>query len=90
MVLTSHRGVVAYPKSRVRQPGGLRDPSGEMAKPESVDVEKVLSDSVGLDPRLDCVGDHVNLVGTVWFGEGVARPVDWALLFLDLVALRIT
>lgn len=65
-----------HPKSRVRQPGGLRDPGGEMALLDAVDVEKVLSDSIGLDPVLDCVGDQVNLVGTALCGEGVALPED--------------
>lgn len=90
LVFASHRGVVAHPKSRVRQPGGLRDPGDEMARLEPVDIEKVLSDSVGLESRLDCVGDHLNLAGTAWFDEGVVRPLDWVLFFLDLVALRMT
>lgn len=89
--LLSRRDVDVHPKSRVRQPGGLRDPGGESAVHDPVEVENVLSDSVGLDPRFDWVGDHVNLVGTALLGEVVARPEDWTLLFLDFeVAFRIT
>lgn len=55
-----------------------------------MDVEKDLTDCVGLDSEFDCAGDQVSLVGRLCLGGGVARPAGWALLFLDLVALRMT
>lgn len=90
--LLSHRGGVGTPpKSRVRQPGGLRGPGGEMAAHDAEEVDEVLSDPAGLEPRLDWVGDHVSLAGMELLGEGVARLEDWMLVFLAFeVAFRMT